>query len=82
MPGRLVIVRGVGMKGKGFRRSEVNMSCNEMVRVEMESFLQALESYPQRFASDPHITFEEYRSSLMSPVLSAPAESRQSSRES
>ena len=58
------------------------MSCNELVRVEMESFLQALESYPQRFASDPHITFEEYRSSLISPALSAPAESRQSSRES
>jgi len=58
------------------------MSGDELVRVEMESFLRALESYPQRFASDPNITFEEYRSSLENPALSAPAESGQGSSES
>jgi hypothetical protein len=45
------------------------MSCNELVRMEMESFLQALESYPECFAANPQITFEEHRSSLVGPVV-------------
>jgi hypothetical protein len=58
------------------------MSGDELVRVEMESFLQALESYPERFASNPHITFEQHRSSLVSPALPAPAESSRDASES
>lgn len=67
------------MKGKGSsRRSERVMSNNEQVQVEMETFLQALTSYPERFATDPRITFEEHRSSLAAiPVThETPADSR------
>jgi len=46
---------------------------NEQVRREIRSFLRALHSYPERFARDPDITFEEYRSSLLTL---APAEPR------
>jgi len=46
--------------------SENSVSVNERVRVEILSFLWALDSYPERFAKDPSITFEEHRSSLMS----------------
>jgi len=38
---------------------------NEQVVEEMQDFLQALESYPARFASDPTITFEQHRSTLI-----------------
>ncbi len=38
---------------------------NEQVRVEMQTFLQALASYTSRVASDPKVTFEEYHVSLM-----------------
>lgn len=48
------------------------MSSNELVRVEIETFLLALASYPDRFASDPRITFEEYRSSLAAAAPSGP----------
>jgi len=41
------------------------MSGNELVRVEMQTFLQALLSYPDRFAANPRVTFEEYRSTLV-----------------
>jgi len=43
---------------------------NEQVLEEMQDFLRALESYPARFASDPTITFEQYRSNLI-PVAKA-----------
>lgn len=46
---------------------EDEMSGNEQVRVEIQTFLQALNSYPDRFARNPDITFEEHCSSL-SPV--------------
>jgi hypothetical protein len=38
---------------------------NEQVRREIESFLRALHSYPERFSKDPGISFEEHRSSLL-----------------
>lgn len=53
------------------------MSCNDLVKVEMQSFLQALESYPARFAANPRITFEQYRSSLAEPVVAEQTESRE-----
>jgi len=43
------------------------VSGNEQVRVEIQTFLAALTSYPDRFAVNPGITFEEHRISLMSP---------------
>lgn len=55
------------------RQSESRMSGNEQVRAEIEVFLQALSSYPARFAADPQITFEEHRASLMLPSRTTPA---------
>ena len=43
------------------------MSGNNQVQVEIQTFLQALVSYPDRVARDPKVTFEEYHVSLMSP---------------
>jgi hypothetical protein len=54
--------------------SENSLSGNERVRMEILSFLWALDSYPERFAKDPSITFEEHRSSLIS--LSEPQPQR------
>ena len=44
------------------------MSGNEQVRVEIETFLMALASYADRVASDPKVTFEEHRVSLIRPA--------------
>jgi len=44
------------------------MSGNEQVRAEIQTFLKALASYADRVASDPKVTFEEHRVSLMVPV--------------
>jgi hypothetical protein len=38
---------------------------NEQVRKEMASFLRALHSYPERFARNPGLSFEEHRSALV-----------------
>ena len=48
------------------------MSANEQVRIEMQSFLLALDSYPERFATNPGISFEEHRSSLVEIATLAP----------
>jgi hypothetical protein len=49
------------------------MSENDQVRVEMQTFLQALTSYVDRAAHDPRLTFEELHVSLIAP---SPADSR------
>jgi hypothetical protein len=51
------------------------MSSNDQVRAEIETFLQALASYPDRFAADPRVTFDEYRLSLVAALHGAQAES-------
>jgi hypothetical protein len=51
---------------------EKEPSGNEQVRREIQSFLQALNSYPDRFARNPRISFEEHCSGL----VQAKAESR------
>ncbi len=43
------------------------MTGNEEVRVEIQTFLQALASYADRVAHDPRVTFEEHHVSLMMP---------------
>ena len=48
------------------------VSGNEQVRSEMQTFLQALHSYPERFAPDPEISFEEYWVSLAQTAKSTP----------
>ena len=41
------------------------MQTNETVRVEMQTFLAALVTYPDRFAVNPRISFEQHRISLI-----------------
>jgi hypothetical protein len=57
------------MKMKSKRRQarvgDQRLSGNEQVRREIQSFLRALHSYPERFSKDPGITFEEHCSSLV-----------------
>ena len=48
------------------------MSANEQVRIEIQSFLLALDSYPERFAQSPGISFEEHRSSLVEAAVPSP----------
>lgn len=43
---------------------ENSVSANERVRSEIQVFLEALNSYPQRFAKEPGISFEEHCTSL------------------
>lgn len=44
------------------------MQTNETVRAEMQTFLAALVSYPDRFAANPQVSFEQHRISLMMPA--------------
>jgi hypothetical protein len=55
------------MKGKVSRVQvrEGEMPVDEQVRTEIQTFLRALDSYPDRFARDPGVTFEEHRNSLV-----------------
>jgi hypothetical protein len=39
--------------------------CNEQVLMEVQSFLQALASYPDRFAKEPMVSFEQHLNSLV-----------------
>lgn len=54
------------------RVGDKRLSGNEQVRREMQSFLRALHSYPERFSKDPGITFEEHRSSLVALLQTYP----------
>jgi hypothetical protein len=38
---------------------------NERVRLEIQSFLKALDSYPDRFAREPEVSFEQHFCSLV-----------------
>lgn len=52
------------VRGGDRRRSE-----NAQVRREIQSFLQALRSYPDRFAQDPSITFREHHVDLVRAAI-------------
>jgi hypothetical protein len=41
------------------------MHTNESVRAEMQTFVKALASYPDRFAVNPRVSFDQHRISLM-----------------
>jgi hypothetical protein len=47
---------------------EKSMSAEEQVRREIQTFLQALNSYPESFARNPSITFEEHCNQLIRTV--------------
>jgi len=63
------------MKAKIIRvpAGDNRVSANEQVRSEIQSFLRAVNTYPDRFARDPKISFKKYCGSLMQ---SAKIESR------
>ena len=46
-------------------------SGNEQVRKEIRNFLLAVHSYPDRFARDPGVTFEEHHGGLVRDASSA-----------
>ena len=48
------------------------LSDNEQVRREIQSFLQALDSYPERFANNPGITFEQHCTGLVATAKAEP----------
>jgi hypothetical protein len=58
-------VARIGKTGAAAKK-DAHASGNKQVRVEVEAraeieaFLHALESYPEHFAADPQITFEEH----------------------
>jgi len=65
------------MKPKGSHRdSEHRGARNARVRQEICAFLQALASYPDTAASNPEITFEQHRISLMDAPPSQPRAKR------
>lgn len=60
----------VGMKAKGMSgRDSSRVSANEQARVEMQSFVKALDSYPRSFAQNPQLSFDQHRIRLMAPTL-------------
>jgi hypothetical protein len=48
------------------------MTANEQVRHEIQSFLRALDSYPDRVAKSPGISFEEHLGSFVQSSEGAP----------
>jgi hypothetical protein len=51
---------------------------NRQVRSEIRSFLEALDSYPERFAEEPGITFEQHLCNLVSAGTREPRRRLQS----
>jgi hypothetical protein len=43
---------------------ESSRPANREARVEIQSFLQALDSYPTRFSREPEVSFEQHLTSL------------------
>jgi hypothetical protein len=67
------------MKAKATQPQRVNRDAdNEIVRLEMRAFLEALGSYPERFAANPGLTFEEHRATLTAQARAAPVPNRSS----
>ena len=70
----------LGVNASGVRRMKGRMQhsqpredgepCNEQVLMEVQSFLQALASYPDRFAKEPTVSFEQHLCSLVEATQS------------
>ena len=54
------------------------LSGNKQVRSEIRSFMEALDSYPERFAEEPGITFEQHLYNRVSPGTREPRRRMQS----
>lgn len=46
------------------RKRNIQVSREAEVRSEIQSFLQALASYPERFSREPRVSFEQHRESI------------------
>lgn len=53
------------------RMEDQQPSGNDQVRKEIRNFLLAVESYPDRFAQDPGVTFEEHHGGLVRATSTA-----------
>jgi len=56
-----------GMKAKQEQPSRSSLSGDEQVLFEIQSFLEALQSYPARATKEPGITFEQHLYGLVAP---------------
>ena len=54
------------------RPLQSSVSADEQVRWEIQNFLEALKSYPDRAAKEPDITFEQHLYALVSPRQAVP----------
>ena len=54
------------------RPLQSSISADEQVRLEIQSFLAALKSYPDRAAKEPDVTFEQHLYALVSPRQAVP----------
>ena len=63
-----------GMKAKVpyERPLQSSVSADEQVRWEIQNFLEALKSYPDRAAKEPDVTFEQHLYTLVSPARPVP----------
>lgn len=52
---------------------------DQEVQQEIDAFLQALSSYPDRFAREPYLSFEQYLCSITTSAQAALAEQRRKS---
>lgn len=74
MPGGSPVSNAEGCLAMKVKRSkEIRVSVNEQVRIEIEVFLYALESYSERFAKHPGLSFDEHCASLMAFAHAAPS---------
>lgn len=71
------------MKRKKFSRridrvsSNDRVSGNEEAYLEIQNFLKALDSYPECFAQNPGVSFEQHHSCIMSVGCHQSGQSRQ-----
>jgi len=53
---------------------ETNLPCD--VRQEIDKFLRALRSYPESFANNPRLSFEQHLSGIMASEMASGGEHR------
>jgi len=64
--------RAEPIRAEPAQAGETQLTGNDHVRIEMQTFLQALRSYPERFARNPRITFAEHCSGLVQTAKAEP----------
>lgn len=69
---RTRVSRTRSIQARDAQAGENQVTGNDQVRIEIQSFLQALRSYPERFASNPRLTFEEHCSGLAQTAKADP----------